>query len=1452
MHRLLWLIAGTTALTPVFSLADPLPTGGTVVKGDVAIATPGTTQMTITQRSDRAVVNWNSFSIGRGAHVDIRQPSQDSAILNRVTGSTDSQIHGRLTANGQVHLVNPNGIFIGRTGIVDSGAFVGSTLDTTDEDFTAGRLRYSGNGTSKTVENAGRITIVPGGYAALIGGRVKNSGMVTVPMGRVGFAAGERVTLDLSGDQFLQVALPSDVGDDMDALIENTGTVSAEGGLIEMRAAAARAAARNAINLSGVAEARSVSGRSGAIILGGSGGNVSVSGRVSTRARDPIVTSSLRPRARGGDITVTGTRIALEGAVIDASGQSGGGLIRVGGDFAGKGPLPRARQVTVDADTHLAADGGVSGNGGRIAIWSDRQTHFNGTMSARGGETGGVGGFIEVSSAQELRYRGFADLRANSGAWGTLLLDPADISVPGTIDEATLEAGLEAGNFTLDTFDEFGTDPGDITIDVDVDWGASTRLSLTADRNVFLNGAINGPNGELNIDVGNLIVAGNPDADVNVDRFLLESGTWSQITPVLPTFSANNFELEFGTSFLRFSGGNGEPANPFEIVDVFGLQGLEGAPAGRQYILVNDIDASGTEGWADLDFVEAGFRPISSFDGSLDGNGFSIFDLIIDGTGRAALIDTLLATGSISNLDVVNANVQGTSGAILVVVNSGTVSNVSVSGIVNMASPTGGAAVGGLVRSNDSLIEDSDSSAEVNLTSAGGGGGLSGIGGLVGNNIGTINRSHATGNVTVNNSATGVDLSVGGFVGIDTGQIDNSYALGNVAVNDAGTDAPIAAGGFAGRHNGEIDTSFSTGSVVVTGAAANIGGFAGLFDGIVSPIISFDPGLRTTFWDTETSGLTTSDGGIGLTTAEFQNTDTFLALGRDAGWDFGTTWAPGDTGFYPVLYTTSAVVFAEADPLTLVYGTTAGATATGTTAGGTDTFLRGPEGDSLDTDAAFAALSFSDETVGERSFTIDTPTLTSAEGTSYRVVSATGSATITPAPLTITANDRTHVYGVGTIFDGTGFVTEGLVRDDTVTSVTIASPGAAPFSNVAGSPYAITPSDAIGTGLGNYDITYVAGELTVTPAPLTITANDRAHVYGIGTVFDGTGFATEGLIGEDNVTSVTMTSVGAVPSAGVTESPYAITPSDAIGSGVGNYDITYVAGELTVTPAPLTITAQDQEKTFGETFVFAGTEFTAGELLFDDSVTSATISSEGAAADATIEDSPYAISITGATGSGIENYDITYVDGALTVVEGVGSSPVVVNPPPPAVVTLPNPSDPVTIAFEGQDGGTTVVNEPARAGETLTRVRGTATLLEVAARACGESSADVTRYLACLSDALNDFSNELDAISTDLPPALANVAAIINEARVGVDRAQARANRRLAGATTEAERAAIAADAIAEARAAVQTAGDEIRKSIALIRAEDPELVRLQTDTINTIVRAVETVDIELSRVTDL
>ena len=93
----------------------------------------------------------------------------------------------------------------------------------------AGRHAFTGNGASATVSNEGLIEVGRGGYAALIGGRVKNTGAIVAPLGRIGLGAGERAVLDLSGDGFLQVAVPSEIGGD-DALIDVAGTLSADGG----------------------------------------------------------------------------------------------------------------------------------------------------------------------------------------------------------------------------------------------------------------------------------------------------------------------------------------------------------------------------------------------------------------------------------------------------------------------------------------------------------------------------------------------------------------------------------------------------------------------------------------------------------------------------------------------------------------------------------------------------------------------------------------------------------------------------------------------------------------------------------------------------------------------------------------------------------------------------------------------------------------------------------------------------------------------------------------------------------------------------------------------------------------------------------------------------------------------------------------------------------------------
>lgn len=129
LRTCLLLTVAATCLPHAVYADLTLPQDASVVSGGVNITITDNSKMTLSQSQDRAVVNWGSFSVGREAHVDIQQPTASSAILNRVTGDTTSEIHGRITANGQVYLVNPNGIFIGPDGAVDASAFVASSLN---------------------------------------------------------------------------------------------------------------------------------------------------------------------------------------------------------------------------------------------------------------------------------------------------------------------------------------------------------------------------------------------------------------------------------------------------------------------------------------------------------------------------------------------------------------------------------------------------------------------------------------------------------------------------------------------------------------------------------------------------------------------------------------------------------------------------------------------------------------------------------------------------------------------------------------------------------------------------------------------------------------------------------------------------------------------------------------------------------------------------------------------------------------------------------------------------------------------------------------------------------------------------------------------------------------------------------------------------------------------------
>ncbi len=267
--------------------------------------------------------------------------------------------------------------------------------------------------------------------------------------------------------------------------------------------------------------------------------------------------------------------------------------------------------------------------------------------------------------------------------------------------------------------------------------------------------------------------------------------------------------------------------------------------------------------------------------------------------------------------------------------------------------------------------------------------------------------------------------------------------------------------------------------------------------------------------------------------------------------------------------------------------------------------------------------------------------------------------------MSITANNRSKTYGQTVTFAGTEFSSVGLLNSDTVGTVTLTSPGAASSATVAGSPYSIVPSAATGTGLNNYTISYGNGTLTVNPATLSITANNRSKTYGQTVTFAGTEFTTIGLLNSDTVGGVTLSSSGAAATATVAGSPYSIVPSAATGTGLGNYTISYSSGTLSINRATLTITANNRSKTYGQTVTFAGTEFGSVGLLNSDTVSSVTLTSAGAASSASVAGSPYAIVPSGAVGTGLGNYAIGYVNGTLTV----GGSGVTVTWNNPAAIT---------------------------------------------------------------------------------------------------------------------------------------------------------------------------------------
>jgi filamentous hemagglutinin family protein len=432
----------------------------------------------IDTETKQTIVEYESFDILAGEIVRINQPNDTSRILNRVPHGDPTRVNGNLISNGYVYILNPAGVFLGDTAVIDVSGLVAGAGHVSDADFVAGLDRFSD--LSGDVVVAEGASIEAEGLVALVGRRVANFGVIRTEGGMVALVAGENAMLaKIDGRVVVRVddgAAPLSGSEDF--ALTQAGTIDAGSGRVSLTAGDTYSLA---MNHTGITRGREIELEAQGDAL------VQVAGTLDASTSDEGRT--------GGSVQVLGGRIALRGAELDASGAAGGGRIRVGGDVQGGGELPTARRTYVDSETRLAADATREGDGGEIVVWAEEKTGFYGTASARGGEESGDGGFIEISGAQWLEARGEIALDAPNGDSGTLLYDPDRIEIVGGGPTDGSDVGVEPdllldddGNageiLNGDTGD--GSDPF-VIYESEIE-GTDASIVLQAENEVFVSG----------------------------------------------------------------------------------------------------------------------------------------------------------------------------------------------------------------------------------------------------------------------------------------------------------------------------------------------------------------------------------------------------------------------------------------------------------------------------------------------------------------------------------------------------------------------------------------------------------------------------------------------------------------------------------------------------------------------------------------------------------------------------------------------------------------------------------------------------------------------------------------------------------------------------------------------------------------------------------------------------
>jgi len=488
-----FLLASSFSLS---ALADPtLPTGFDASQSiGVQSVTNNNTVQTIITNTQRSVGSFENFSIGQGYTVNVNQPNAAASFLAVSRDSNPSLIYGTLNSNGHVWVANPYGVFVGPSGVISVAGFLGASQQISGQDFVNNVVKF--DNLTGSVVNQGHITGT--NYAILLGKNVENTGVIEAA--KVALFAGKSVDVATQDGIHFKLNPSSTV---------NTGFVNEDGSLYQ-----------HVVNNSGRIKANAVvENEQGEVVL------LAVNG---SATNDGTITAS------GGSVSVLGDTVASAGTIDVSSTSGNAGRIRIGGDFHGTGTLPTANKATVSGS--LLANGGGTGNGGSVVVWSNKETLFTGRLLAKAGEQGGKDGQAEISSKGLLGISGFADL----GKTGTLLIDPFDLVIKtggGTntaskhfVDTDFLKTSV--GNVVLEAQRDASLintvareNTGDFTLN------AGRNINISADLSVKGNTALNA-SGAISVS-NNATVASTGSTALTAKQDILIGGTGQTASGIL-------------------------------------------------------------------------------------------------------------------------------------------------------------------------------------------------------------------------------------------------------------------------------------------------------------------------------------------------------------------------------------------------------------------------------------------------------------------------------------------------------------------------------------------------------------------------------------------------------------------------------------------------------------------------------------------------------------------------------------------------------------------------------------------------------------------------------------------------------------------------------------------------------------------------------------------------------